>query len=194
MPTTCCTSVVRHFKVGVDIVQQGLCLPFCTAPLAANIFCVVRKCALSRYQLLNQATLSLQQGKPLLHAGSRPARGVNPMLLRSFERAHAIFSTNASHNDKTCFILRKLVHLVIHDSGQVSFEYLSLSWYPSQTGLTGENPLRQPTLSLSTSGFGPVGCQRRTLSLFAGQGRRLGSRTGSTFFLFFFITLKPRME
>ena len=90
---------------------------------------------------------------------------------------------------------RRLVYLVIHDSGQVSFEHLLLSWYPSQIGPTGENPLSRSTLSLSTSGVGPVGRQCRTLSLFAGQGRRLGSRNGSTFLFFFFcITLRPRIE
>ena len=50
--------------------------------------------------------------------------------------------------------LRGLVYLVIYDSGKVSLEHLLLSRHPSQEDVMKENPLSQPTLSLSPETIG----------------------------------------
>ena len=42
-----------------------------------------------------------------------------------------------------------LVYVVIYESGKVSLEHVLLSWYPLTADVMNENPLSQPTLSLS---------------------------------------------
>ena len=90
---------------------------------------------------------------PLNPGVARPNKGGSEIICPSKCGLNCVCPSNSG--GPRSFFLRILAYLVIYDAGQVSLEHLLLSRHPSHRAhapvdVMNENPLSQPTLSVST--------------------------------------------